>query len=92
MAADIPVYDKDPDSVELFSVNWAHRLGSATISSSSWTVASGITLVSDSETSTVATAKLSGGTAGTTYRCTNRVVTSAGETLDQSIDVHVTEK
>lgn len=83
---------KDPDEVVNFGIDWADYLGTDTISSSSWTVPSGITQVGSSFTATQATIKLSGGTVGSIYRISNRITTSASETVDQSIDIEVIEK
>lgn len=83
---------KDPDEVTLFGVDWLDRLGSATITSSSWIVPAGLTQASAGYTDTQTTVKLSGGVLGNIYRVTNRITTSDGETLDQSIDVEIIEK
>lgn len=83
---------KDPDEIVNFGIDWADYLGSETITGSGWTVPSGITEVSSSFVATQATIKLSGGALGTTYRVTNRINTSAGETVDQSIDIEIVEK
>lgn len=47
-----------------------------TISTSSWTVAAGITKDSDSNTTTTTTIWVSGGTSGQTYKLTNTITTS----------------
>ena len=73
-------YIKSATEVASFSINWSDALGSATISTSSWAVESGITKNSDSKTTTVTTIVLSGGTAGTAYTCTNTITTSTAET------------
>ena len=83
---------KDPDEVVNFGIDWADYLGSDTITGSNWTVPAGIAQVSASFTDTQATVKLSGGTVGSIYRISNRISTSAGETVDQSIDIEVIEK
>lgn len=83
---------KDPDEIVNFGIDWVDYLGSETITGSSWTMPADISQVSAAFTDTQATIKLSGGTLGTTYRVTNRITTSAGETVDQSIDVEVIEK
>lgn len=78
------------------------ELQGATISTSQWIVPAGITKDSDNKSSviiqgvtyavnTVATVWLSDGTDGTRYRLVNRITTSDGRTLDQSIDIHVKE-
>lgn len=83
---------KDPDEVVNFGIDWVDYLGSDTITGSSWTVPAGITQVSAVFTTTQATIKLSGGTLGSIYRVTNRITTSTGETVDQSIDIEIIEK
>ena len=107
------VFYKDPDSVEPFHIVWCSQdntndgsssdtgeLQGETISSSSWTVPSGITKDSDNKASvtiqgvsysanTVATIWLSGGTDGTDYVLVNQIDTSGGRTLDHSITVKV---
>ena len=104
---------KDPDSVEPFHVVWCSldntndgsntdtgELQGETISTSTWTVPSGITKDSDSKgavtiqaivyaVDTVATIWLSSGVAGTDYALTNKVVTSGGRTLEHTILIKV---
>ena len=53
---------------------------------------SGITQEAATFTDTQAVIKVSGGVLGETYRITNRITTSAGETVDQSIDIEIIEK
>ncbi len=83
---------KDPDEITLYGVDWLDRLGSATITASSWIVPADITQSNASYTDTQTTIKLAGGVLGSIYRVTNRITTSDGETLDQSIDVEIIEK
>ena len=86
-------YNKDPDAVLDYSVDWSTWLGSDTISSSTWPVVpSGITKDSDTNDTTGTTVWLSGGTAGQTYLLTNRIVTAGGRTDDRSITINITEK
>lgn len=109
-------FPKDPNSIEPFHIVWCDRDGTnnggasdegelqgATISTSEWTVPSGITKDSDNTDAinirgvayaenTVATIWLSGGTAGEIYTLTNRVELSDGRTLDKSIQVRVKEE
>lgn len=105
--------DKDPNSVEPFFIIWCSLNGTndgtasdtgelqgATISTSTWTVQSGITKDSDNTSAvtirgvsyginTVATIWLSGGTAGDSYYLTNRITTSDSRTLDKTVVVTV---
>jgi hypothetical protein len=102
---------KDPNSVNIYGVRWCSAdntndatandtgvLQSATISTSNWTLDSGITEDSTSLASftvkgvtfainTVARITLSGGTAGTDYDVVNRITTSDGRTLDHTITI-----
>ncbi len=84
--------NKDPDAVLPYKIDWSAWLAGATISTSSWIVPSGLAKDSDSFTSTIATVVLSGGTAGETYRVTNRITTNDGRTDDRSISLRVVER
>ena len=84
---------KDPNAVLDYAIDWSAWLAaSETISTSTWTVPTGITQDSESETTTVATIWLSGGTAGVTYTVTNRIQTNQGRTDDRSFKVRVVER
>jgi len=85
---------KDPDEVLDYQLDWTARLDGDTISSSSWAVASGsgLTIDSDSETTTLTTVWLSAGTEGTTYTLTNTIVTAASRTMEQSVRIRIKEK
>lgn len=73
-------YVKGATEVASYSIDWSDALGTATISTSTWSCEAGITQDSETETNTVATIVLSAGTAGTTYTCTNTIVTSSSQT------------
>jgi hypothetical protein len=88
----VDTFYKDPDAVLDYQIDWSTWLGSDTISTSAWTVQSGLTKGSDSKTDTTTTVWLSGGTAGQTYRVTNRIVTAGGRTDDRTFWVVVDEK
>lgn len=85
-------FTKDADATLDYQINWATWLGSDTITSSSWTVQTGITKVTDTNTTTTATIWLSGGTSGCTYAVTNRIVTTAGRTEDRTLYIAVDDK
>lgn len=85
-------FPKDPDAILDYAVDWATWLGSDTIATSAWVVPSGITEVSDTNTSTVAVIWLSGGTAGSTYNIVNRITTAGGRTEDRTIVIRVQER
>ena len=79
----------DPQAQLDYTINWADWLGSDTISTSTWTVESGLTEGTNTSTSTTATIWLSGGTAGQTYSVTNRIVTAGGRTDERTITLKV---
>lgn len=71
---------KDPADIRNYAIDWSAWLtsqGSDTINMSSW-AGGGLTIVSNSNTSTTATAKVSGGTAGASYTVSNTIVTATG--------------
>lgn len=85
--------DKDPDDVLDYQVDWSGRLPTGdTISTSTWIVPAGLTKDSDSTSTKTTTIWLSGGTAGSTYSVTNRVVTTGGRTMDASVTLRLREK
>lgn len=88
---------KDPNDVLDYSLDWHLRLveGDA-ISASLWFTDSasspGLEMDSDSFDGNSATVWLSGGLAGTTYIVTNRVTTTDGRVMDQSVKLKVKQK
>jgi len=86
----IPTLLKDPHAVLDYGFDWSEWLATGeTISSSAWTIPTGIIKDSDTNTTTTTTAWLSGGTVGTTYLVVNRITTSAGRTEDRSVYIRV---
>lgn len=85
-------FTKDPDEVLDYEIDWTKWLsGDDTISTSSWTVPSGITKDSDSITDDTKSTKiwLSGGTDGTDYDLLNEIVTANGRTAQRTITIGV---
>jgi len=83
---------KDPADVVDYTLDWSDVLsGSETITTSTWTVPTGITKDSDSEADTTTTIFLSGGTGGVEYLLTNKIVTNnaTARTYEKSIIVPV---
>lgn len=72
-----------------FQINWADWLGALTISSSAWTVPSGITEVANSNTTTTTLIRLSGGTWAESYELTNTITASNGEVESRSITIKI---
>lgn len=85
-------FEKDPDAVLDYQIDWSDWLGADTISTSSWTVSSGITKDSDTNSSTTTTIWLSGGTAGTRYELVNEIVTAGVRTENRTIYIEVVER
>jgi len=86
MTERLEVLHKDPDDVLDYLWDWTEWLAneSDTISSSTFTVETGLTKNSSTNTTTTATVWLSGGTAGEEYDVTNRIVTTGGRTKDET--------
>jgi hypothetical protein len=81
-------FSKDPSASLDYVNDWTSWLATGeTISTSTWTVPTGITKDSDSKTSTTTTIWLSGGTAGTVYTVANLIVTSASRTDERSFRI-----
>ncbi len=103
---------KDPADVRTYYIVWCDRdntndgsssdsgeLQSETVTTSTWTVATGITKDSDAiagattlrsvsyDASTVTTITLSSGTADTDYDLVNKIVTSGSRTIERTITI-----
>ena len=76
---------KDPESVEDFQINWTVVLGTDTIVSSVWEIPAPLTLVAQSNTTALATVRLSGGVAGQNYLLKNVVTCASGRVLPQAL-------
>lgn len=77
-------YIKDPDAVLDYQFDWTTWLNGDTISSYTVTV-DGVTLDSDSNTTTAVTAWVSGGTAGAVATVACEIVTAGGRTDERTI-------
>lgn len=80
---------KDPDEFLDYKVDWSKRLGSDSISASTWTTPSGISVVTSTFEPKYTVVWLSGGTVGTTYSFVNRVTTASGRIMEQTIDLPI---
>lgn len=84
----VRTWDKDPAEVWKYGISWVPALATGeTISTSTWAVPAGITKDSESNSTTVASLVLSGGTAGETYDCVNTITTSLGNTGVRTIRI-----
>jgi len=84
---------KDPDSEVFYSWDFALWLGEGeTISNYTFPdFPAELTNISDAEALGVVTMKIGDGVAGTSYDCTCRIVTSAGQTEDKTFTLPVLE-
>ena len=86
------LFEKDPNAVLDYTIDWTAWLDSDTISSSTWIVPSGITEDSSTNDTEITVIFLSGGTAGEIYSVTNRITTAAGRTDDRTIRIKMVNK
>jgi len=75
---------KDPDELLDYMVDWLKPLAGDLITSSEWTLPTGVVGSQESFTTTSATIWLSGGTAGKDYELINRITTAAGRIREQT--------
>jgi hypothetical protein len=90
MVTDAMLYTtKDPNSTEDFLFDWTLELNGDTIVSSVWSAPAGITVVSNSNISTLTTARISGGTLGQTYLVQNTVTLASGQIKTRGITISI---
>lgn len=86
-------FTKDPDAILDFGFDWTQWLSpSEAITSSTMIASPGITINSNTFSTTLATVWLSGGTAGFPYTVTNRISTNQGRTDDRTITIRVQQR
>jgi hypothetical protein len=84
---------KDPAAVLDYRVDWSDWLETGdTIESSMWTVSPGLTQTFVTFDGTSATVWLAGGSAGSDYQLTNRIVTTDGRTDERTFRVQVRQR
>lgn len=88
------VFKKDPNAILDYTFDWSAYLTPIgdTISSVTWVPTSGITKVSQSNSTTTATAFVSGGVVGNVETLTCRIVTTGGRTDDRSISLKIIDR
>ena len=96
--------EKDPDAIRTYTIDYADGgpndataddtgwLQTDTISTSAWTLDTGITADAEANTTTTASVKISGGVVGRKYKAVNRIVTVNGETDDRTLEVQIVQK
>lgn len=81
---------KDPDETLDYRINWADRLGTDTINSSTYSVVSGtVSIVSQTSADTTSTVILSGGVDGETALLQCRIVTTGTNTLEETVSLPI---
>jgi len=88
----IEAFVKDPSDQMDYGFDWSDWLGSDTITASAWTVPTGITNFSTSNTTTTSTIWLTGGTHQTDYLITNQITTAGGRIKQRSFKIMVREQ
>ena len=89
------IIDADPSDDQDYGIDWTAWLGADTIATSTWTITpSGPTKHDESNSTTTTTVWVTGGTAGQSYRVTNRIVTSnsPARTKERTILLRVDER
>lgn len=88
------IFEKDPQAIWPYTIDYVNLLPTGeTISSVTWTVPTGITKVSQANTTTTATVVLSGGTAGQRYEVLCHIVTTpSGYEDDRTIIIQAVPK
>lgn len=86
-------FEKDVDEKIDYTIDWSKRLNGNTVSSVTHTATPvGLTLESESNTSTTTMARFSGGTDGVKYKVEVDVATSDGEQVQHEFYIHVLER
>lgn len=86
-------FTKDPDAKLDYAVDWSAWLEDGdTITASTWIVPEGLTASGQTVEGEKTVVWLAGGTAGQSYKVTNRVTTSAGRIDDRTLQVTVRER
>ena len=87
--------EKDAAAVLDYANDWTAWLAASatdTIATSTWTIQTGLTSSSPVVAAGVTSLFISGGTAGTTYTITNKIVTTGGRTDQRSFRVVVKDR
>ena len=88
MTAPAGPYYKGPTENLDYGVDWSKWLATGeTISTSAWTVATGLVVGTQSNTTTATVVWLSGGTAGAIYTAMNQITTNQGRTAARTLQI-----
>lgn len=95
--------DLDPNEIQAYSVDWSRFLNTGdTISSVAWLIdgtatasyetTDGLTLVQPTNTTTVATVRITGGNVGQRYKISCRITTADGLVYERGIFLTIREQ
>ena len=84
-------FTKSGNEVLDYAVDWSAWLDTDTISASTWDATAGLTIDSESETTTVATIWLSAAE-DNIYQVTNQIVTAGGRTAERSFRLTIEDR
>jgi len=88
----IASFNKDPEAMLDYHINWSDWLDGDTIIASEWVTESGISIVADKFSDTVAVVWLSGGESRSRYEVTNRITTSGSRIDERTIRIKCKHK
>jgi len=92
-AIQFPIWIKDPDDVEDYTLDWAARLvGDDFIIAADFICSAELHIVSVNFTHHMATVWLSGGIEGSTYEITCRITTDAGRVHERTFQLVMAQK
>lgn len=87
------VYQQHPGSIREYSFDYEDELGTDTISTSTWTLESGLGSESEANTDLLTSIKISvSGTTGEGYKVLNEIVTVGGDELNKTFYIRVLEQ
>ncbi len=86
------VFEKDPNATLDYRFVWSAWLAGDEIATSTFLLPDGLTMLSNSNTDRTATILVSGGTACSRYRVTNRITTVNGRTTDRTVVIAIREQ
>lgn len=86
------IVPKDPSDVLDYTISWLNWLNGENISAATFTVEAGLTKGAETNTTTTASVRLSGGTAGNQYTVTCQITTNTGQIAQRSFEVAVEER
>lgn len=82
------IFEKTPEAIMDFSINWSALVGTNPIDSSDWTIDAGLTILSTNISGVYTTFWISGGDLGNTY-CGQNIITTGALTDSAVFSVNI---